>query len=105
MIIDVVEGLTRIFADTPARVVDFLSMAGGAQYENEQSFNMLTSLLYIDEKKAALLANKIEQIKSTEEAYKLKSFIDDARQQIGDATFSVENSIEEFFSVNKTALI
>ena len=97
VIIDVVEGLSRVLADTPARVIDFLSMAGGAQYESEQSFNLLTSLVYIDERKASALASKIEQINSVDKMHELKKFVDAARLKHGDTAQFVESSLEEFF--------
>lgn len=96
VITDVIEGLSRIFADTPSRVTDFLSMAGGAQYESEQSFNLLTSLIHIDENKATALAHKIEQIKSVEKAYEFRQFIDNARQNGSNQSQSIESHLEYF---------
>lgn len=101
VIIGVVEGLTRVFADIPSRVTDFLSMAGGSQYENEQSYSLLTSLIYLDESKATKLAEKLEKIKSVEQAYRLKEYIDQVRMKentdIGDVIdtfFSEENNLD-----------
>jgi len=83
VIIEIVEDVARVFADTPARVIDFLSMAAGQNFECEQSFELLSSLLYVDEKVAQRLAAKIEKIHSVEQAYKLRAFVDSARQRDG----------------------
>ncbi len=83
VMIDLVEELARVYADTPARVIDFLSMANREDFECEQSVELMTTLLYIDERVAAPLAHKIEQIRSVEQAYKLDTFIREARERKG----------------------
>jgi hypothetical protein len=83
VMIDLVEELARVYADTPARVIDFLSMANGEDFECEQSVELMTTLLYIDERVAAPLAQKIEQIRSVEQVYKLDTFIREARERKG----------------------
>ncbi|WP_036261562.1 restriction endonuclease [Methylocapsa aurea] len=83
VIIDLVEELARVYADTPARVIDFLSMATGEDFECEQSYELMTTLLHIDERAAAPLAQKIDQIRSVEQAYKLDAFIREAREHKG----------------------
>ena len=85
VMIDLVEELARIYADTPARVIDFLSMAVGEDFECEQSYDLMTTLLYIDERIAAPLAQTIEQIRSVDQAYKLDAFVREAREQRGAA--------------------
>lgn len=60
---DIVEGQSRIYANTPAKIIDYLSMAGGADFETEQSISLLGSLIHCDEIKLARLANKIQGIK------------------------------------------
>ncbi len=71
--------IDRIYADTPARIIDFLSMAKGASYECDQSIDLLTSLIHIDDVKATILAKKIEGIQSADQAFRLRRFVDDAR--------------------------
>lgn len=83
IIVDVVEDIARVMADTPVRVIDFLSMANGQSLESDQCFELLSSLLHIDEKLAQKLAEKVEQITSVEQSYKLQAFIEDARQRNG----------------------
>lgn len=83
ILIDMVAEIDRIYADTPARVIDFLSMAKGANYECDQSIDLLTSLIHIDEAKAAALAQKIEGIHSADQAFRLRCFVDDARARGG----------------------
>lgn len=82
-IIDLVQDLTRVYADTPARVVDFLSMAGGQDFEREESFELLSTLLHIDEKPAERLASLIDKIASVDMAYELNRIITEARAQKG----------------------
>jgi hypothetical protein len=79
ILINMVAEIDRIYADTPARVIDFLSTAKGAGYECEQSIDLLTSLIHIDDAKAATLAQKIEGIQSADQAFRLRRFVDDAR--------------------------
>jgi hypothetical protein len=83
VIIDIVEDIARVLADTPARVIDFLSMAAGQSFESEQSFELLSTLLHSDEKIAQKLAEKVEKIRSVEQAYKFRAFIDEARLRGG----------------------
>jgi hypothetical protein len=97
-LIDLVEGLTRIYADTPARITDFLSMASGDHYESEQSYNLLGSLLYCDEKKAAALASKIEKIKSAEAAYEINKYTEESRKNIGE-DISSDIILSDYFHV------
>ena len=83
VMVELVEELARVFADTPARVIDFLSMASSQDFESEQSYQLMTTLIYMDEKAAAPLANKIESIRSVERAYKLDELVRDARKSRG----------------------
>ncbi|MFV6088077.1 hypothetical protein ACNPC3_22960 [Klebsiella pneumoniae] len=78
---ELVEEISRVYADTPSSVVDFLSMANDSEFEMEQTVSLLDSLVYCDEKKAEALAKKIEAIKSSETAFSLQRFIDDARKK------------------------
>lgn len=79
ILINMVAEIDRIYADTPARIIDFLSMAKGASYECDQSIDLLTSLIHIDDVKATILAKKIEGIQSADQAFRLRRFVDDAR--------------------------
>lgn len=85
VLVDVVESLARVYADTPARIIDFLSMVSGSDYEADQSNELMSLLLHIDESAASRLSQKIEKIKSTDQAYKLRRFAEEARRQKGDA--------------------
>ena len=88
VLIDLVQDLTRVYADTPARVVDFLSMAGGQEFSDEESFELLSTLLHVDEKPAAKLASLIDKIASVDIAYKLDRIIREARSQKGEGVAS-----------------
>lgn len=94
---ELVERTSRVYADTPSRIVDFLSMAQGSDFESEQSVSLLDSLIYYDEKKAEALAKKIEAIRSTDRAFELQKFTDEARKQSPTDRSSVD-IVEEFFS-------
>lgn len=85
IVIDFVEDVARVLADTPVRVIDFLSMAAGQAFESEQSFELLSSLLYVDERVALKLAQKVDRIRSVEQAYKLQDFVASARKRDGTA--------------------
>lgn len=83
VLIDMVAAIDRIYADTPARVIDFMSMAASSRYECDQSIDLLTSLIHCDEAKARALAKKIDGIESAEQAFRLRKFIDDSRKHAG----------------------
>ncbi|WP_313601644.1 hypothetical protein [Rhizobium sp.] len=80
---DFVEDLIRVYADTPARVIDFLSMAGPSNFASEQNYELITTLLHIDEKRAEPLAEKIASIRTAEQAYKLDKIVREARKLHG----------------------
>lgn len=93
----IVENMSRIYADTPSRVVDFLSMSGGAGYESETSFSLLDTLIHCDERKTEALARKIEEIRSSELAFELQQFSDEARRSRG-REIDAHELLEPFFS-------
>lgn len=97
VLIDMVAEIDRIYADTPSRVIDFLSMATSADYECEQSIELLTSLIHCDEAKASALAQKIERIESVEQAFRFQRFIDEARSQKGSDWHLTDKEVDTFF--------
>lgn len=97
ILISMVAEIDRIYADTPARVIDFLSMAKGANFECDQSIDLLTSLIHIDDAKAAALAQKIEGIQSADQAYRLRRFVDDARARSGPEWRFTDTEAAAFF--------
>lgn len=78
--IDVVQGLTRILVDNPAKVNDFLAVIEGQYGSSYRSESLLFTLLHMDEGPARRLARKIEEVQSVEGAYQLKLIIDEARR-------------------------
>lgn len=78
-VVRVLEGIVRVYADNPGRIIDFLGMAKGVNSEVEKSYDLLSSLLHMDERKSEKLALAIEKIKSSEQVYKLKAIVDVAR--------------------------
>lgn len=105
ILIDMVAEIDRIYADTPARVIDFLSMAKGANYECDQSIDLLTSLIHIDEMKVAALAQKIEGIQSAEQAFRLRNFVEEARQSGGPDWRFTDQEAAAFFHTEAVAPI
>lgn len=72
-------------------------MASGSEFEMEQTVSLLDSLVYCDEKKAEALAKKIEAIKSSETAFSLQKFTDEARKKSSQLVESLD-IVGEFFS-------
>lgn len=93
----IVESANRIYADTPSRVVDFMSMSRGSNIECECSYSLLDTLVFCDEKKASALANKIESIKSAEMAFELQQYTDAARKSSTE-DLSSEDIVQSFFA-------
>ena len=85
VLIDVVQGLARVYADSPARVTDFLSAIEGIDYEYDRSTELLTTLLHVDERYVERVAQRIEAIKTPSHAHKLRGYIEEARSSQGDA--------------------
>lgn len=104
ILIDMVAEVDRIYADTPARVIDFLSMARGANYECEQSIDLLTSLIHVDDAKATALAQKIEGIQSVDQAFRLRRFVDDARARGGPEWRFTDTEAAAFFQQDAVAI-
>lgn len=104
ILINMVAEIDRIYADTPARVIDFLSMAKGSNYECDQSIDLLTSLIHIDEAKAAALSQKIENIQSTEQAFRLRIFVDEARASGGPDWRFTDAEATAFFHTEAAAV-
>ncbi len=103
-LIDMVAEIDRIYADTPARVIDFLSMAKGANYECDQSIDLLTSLIHIDDTRASALAQKIEGIQSADQAYRLRGFVADARAHGGPDWRFTDADAAAFFQQDAVAM-
>jgi len=97
VLISMVSEIDRIYGDTPARVIDFLSMARGASYECDQSIDLLTSLIHCDEAKASALAKKIEGIESADQAFRLRKFVDEARKRAGPEWEFTDSEAAAFF--------
>jgi hypothetical protein len=100
----VVENMSRIYADTPSRVVDFLSMSGGAEYESETSFSLLDTLIHCDERKTEALARRIEEIRNSELAFELQQFSDEARRSRGHS-IDANDLLLPFFSDRPTSAL
>ena len=74
-------------------------MAIGEDFECEQSYELMTALLYMDERVAAPLAKRIEQIRSVDQAYKLDALIREAREQRGAAWALSPQDVAPFVDV------
>jgi hypothetical protein len=84
VMVGVVEGKSRIFASSPSKIADFLPMASASDIESNQSFNLLGSLLYCDERRVSALAARVEKIESAEKAYEFQSLAAIARGEAVD---------------------
>ena len=85
VLIEVVQGLARVYADSPARVADFLSSIEGIDYDYDRSTELLTTLLHVDEQAVERLAQRIEAIRTPSQAYRLRAYIEDIRSTRGGA--------------------
>ena len=83
VMINLVQNIARVYADTPPKVIDFLSMAKGQIDEEPLTFELYSDLLFADEKKVIKLADMIDQIKTVEIAYQLNKIIDETRERKG----------------------
>ncbi|WP_294250345.1 hypothetical protein [uncultured Sphingomonas sp.] len=100
VLIEVVQGLARVYADSPARVTDFLSAVEGIDYEYDRSTELLTTLLHVDEQYVQKVAKKIEEIRAPSQEHKLRVFIDDLRSSdsgsmlpdVDDLTFFLDSN-------------
>lgn len=83
VVIDVVEGLSRVYADNPARVIDFLSISNGVNVDDDTNYQLLTSLIHVDERKSEALSKAIERLKTAEQGYQVQMLVDLARSTNG----------------------
>lgn len=77
----IVEDLTRVYADTPARAIDFLAMTVGSNVESDINYETFSALLHADEQKAERLARAVERIRTADQVYKLDAYVSAARRQ------------------------
>lgn len=85
VMIDTVQGLARVYADSPARVTDFLSSIEGIDYEYDRSSELLTTLLHIDERYVERVAAQIERAKTPNQLASLRRYIEDAKAGNGES--------------------
>jgi hypothetical protein len=85
VLIDTVRDLARVYADSPAKITDFLCAIEGVDYEYDRSTELLTTLLYTEEIYAERLARKIEAIRTPQEAFRLRAYIEEARYSKGES--------------------
>lgn len=83
VLIDEVQEVARIYSDSPARVTDFLSVIDGLDTNGDHSEELLTTLLHMDERAAASVAQQLDLIKRPAQAFQLHAYIDDARAKHG----------------------
>jgi hypothetical protein len=106
VMIDIVQGLARVYADSPSRVTDFLALIEGVDYEFDRTAELLTTLVYIDERYAERLARKLEQIRTPQQAFQLRTYIEEARQSRGEAWLPDVDDLTHFLdssSPNETS--
>lgn len=96
VLIDVVQDLARVYADSPARVTDFLGSIDGVDHDFDTNVELLTTLIHLEERRAEALARKIEAIQSPEQAHKLTIYIDEARDVRGETWMPDEDDLTHF---------
>lgn len=89
--IELVENVARVYADTPGKVIDFLSMARGVSFETDHSVDLLSTLLHLDEKPVQSLAEKIMELSNAEQAFQLRKMVGDWRQQSPDRVLKISD--------------
>lgn len=103
VLIDFVQDLVRVYADSPARVTDFLGVIDGVDHEFDTNAELLTTLIHLDERRAEKLARKIEAIQSPEQASKLRLFIDEARSVHGETWMPEVDDLTHFLDTTSSA--
>lgn len=96
VLIEVVRGLARVYADSPARVTDFLSAVEGIDYEYDRSTELLTTLLHIDEWYAEKFARKLEAVRGPTQAFQLRRLIEEARNGVEGAWLPEVDDLTHF---------
>ncbi|GAN55283.1 hypothetical protein [Tanticharoenia sakaeratensis] len=84
VLIEVVQGLARVYADSPARVTDFLSAIEGIDYDYDHSTELFTTLLHVDEQYVERFAQRLEALRTPTQAHKLRAHIEDIRLTRGE---------------------
>lgn len=88
ILIDILLGKLRVYAQNPGRIVDWLSFAQGMETGIDGSVEVFSALAIIDEGDTTKLAEKLALIRDTQEAYKLNSIIREARSKVHEETLS-----------------
>lgn len=83
VIIDTAENLSRIYADNPARIIDFLSISNGINSDDDTNYDLLTSLIHIDEKKCEALSKVIGKLQTAEQGYQVRMLAEQCRATKG----------------------
>ena len=83
LLIEIVENMSRVFAEQPSRIIDFLSMIEGVDFENERIIELQSALLHMEDRVSERVARQIERIKTAQHAYVLQAYIDNCRQRFG----------------------
>lgn len=83
VILDVLDGLGRAYASTPALITDILSSARGHENDSNINYEVLSALIHCDERKSERLAQKIENIIRTKGAIWLNALIEEERRKHG----------------------
>jgi NACalpha-BTF3-like transcription factor len=91
VLIELVQGQLRIYADNPGRIVDWLSFAQGIETGIDGSVDTMMALAMVDERITSELAEKLQHIRNTDEAFALNALIREARQQKGVAELPLDD--------------
>lgn len=91
VVIDLVQEKARIYADSPGRIVDWLSYVQGIENDIGGSLEAYEALLHVEDQAVRALAEKLERVESTEHAFRLTQIIDESRPRVGKWEPSIED--------------
>ncbi|WP_320175353.1 hypothetical protein [Maridesulfovibrio sp.] len=94
---NLVQNLARVLADTPTKVIDFLSMAKSENLANDSNIEIINTLLCVEESKITALAAKLDKIQDIKQAYKLNRIIDESRAKFGENWSVSPEDIDQVF--------
>jgi Restriction endonuclease len=103
ILIDLLQGTLRIYAESPGRIVDWLSFTQGIESGIDGSLEMMSALAIVDEGAASRVAEKLLQISESEQAYKLNEMIRVARAKTSSSDLGLEE-IEQMIDVELSEL-
>ncbi|MFM5916735.1 MAG: restriction endonuclease [Novosphingobium sp.] len=95
IIINYLSGVDKIYADSPGKIVDWLSYIQGIDDDIGKSVEVLEALISVEDSAVSLLARKLDRVDTIERAYKLTAVIEEARAELGSKWVGDVGDLEE----------